>query len=73
VKLSPVAEADFNLSPDTAFQGLHHAVKVFEGDGVDLAPWKLQIKQDVDGIKDFKSLPVDAISELFLIINYLIR
>jgi hypothetical protein len=52
------------------YQGLHRAFKDLTGGEVDLNIWTLKIQ--ADGAGDFKSLPVDAIKELFLIINYTI-
>jgi len=46
--------------------GLHQAVK--EVPEKSLGAWTLKIQEQ--GAADFKSLPVDAIEELFLIVNY---
>jgi hypothetical protein len=73
VQLSPLGTAATDLLPlgqDPAYQGLHRAFKDLTGSEVDLNAWTLKIQ--VDGAVDFKSLPVDAIAELFLIINYTI-
>jgi hypothetical protein len=73
VQLSPLGTAATDLLPlgsDPTYQGLHRAFKDLTGSEVDLNSWTLKIQ--VDGAGDFKSLPVDAIEELFLIINYTI-
>jgi hypothetical protein len=44
--------------------------KDLTGSDVDLDSWTLKVK--LDGAGGFKSLPADAIKELFLIINYTI-
>ena len=73
VQLSPLGTAETNLlslGQDPAYQGLHRAVKDLTGSEVDLNSWTLKIQKDA--APDFKSLPADAIEELFLIINYTI-
>jgi Tc toxin complex TcA C-terminal TcB-binding domain/Neuraminidase-like domain/Putative peptidoglycan binding domain len=73
VMLSPLGntEADFlSLVPSTTYQGLHQASKDLTGSEVELGTWTLKVK--LDGATDFKSLPTDAIEELFLIINYMV-
>jgi len=71
--LSPLGSTDadlLSLAPGTTYQGLHQASKDLNGSEVDLDTWTLKVK--LDGAADFKSLPADAIEELFLIINYTI-
>lgn len=72
VMLSPLGDTDLLslVDTDATYQGLHRALKDLEGAEVDLNTWTLKIK--LDGATDFKSLPADAIEELFLIINYTI-
>ena len=73
VQLSPLGTtaADLlSLSTDPTYQGLHRAFKDLTGNEVDMNSWTLKIQ--VDGAGDFRSLPIDAIEELFLIINYTI-
>ncbi len=71
VMLSPLGLDEPNwltLQPNTTYQGLDDVSKDLTGSEVDLNTWTLKLK--LDGAADFKSLPADAISELFLIINY---
>ncbi len=71
VLLSPLGTTPSDLvtlSPDPTYQGMHRASKDLTGSEIDLGTWTLQIQ--LDGAADFKSLPADAINELFLIINY---
>ena len=73
VMLSPLGNTPANflsLSPDPTYQGLHRVLKDLTGSEIDFGAWALKIK--LDGVADFKSLPSDAIQELFLIINYTI-
>jgi len=74
VMLSPLGNQDSNLlslvNTDTTYKGLHRATKDLAGAEAELGSWTLKIKKD--GVADFKSLPVDAIEELFLIVNYTI-
>jgi Tc toxin complex TcA C-terminal TcB-binding domain len=74
VQLSPLglgAGDLLALGQDPAYQGLHRAVKTLSGGSeVDLNSWTLKIQ--TDGAGDFKSLPSNALEELFLIINYTI-
>lgn len=56
----------FEQLPLLPAEGFHQAAKDL-GDK-DLGTWSLKIQPD--GAVDFKSLPVDAIEELFLIVNY---
>lgn len=74
VMLSPLGAtpADFlSLSPEPTYQGLHRKVKDLTGSEIPLGAWTLKIRSD--GAADFKSLPADAIQELFLIVNYTIN
>jgi hypothetical protein len=71
--LSPLGETpgDFlTLTPDPTYLGLHRKAKDLTGGEVPLGSWTLKLK--ADGAADFKSLPADAVSELFLIVNYTI-
>lgn len=73
VELSPLGTtaADLlSLGVDPVYQGLHRAFKNLAGSEVNLDQWTLKVQ--LDGAGDFKSLPKDAIDELFLIINYTI-
>jgi len=73
VMLSPIGttSADFlSLSPDTTYDGLHRAPKDLTNSEVNFDAWTFKLKRD--DAADFKSLPEDAIKELFLIINYTI-
>lgn len=73
VQLSPLGTTlsdQLVLSTDPTYQGLHRAFKDISGGEINLGVWTLKLQ--LDGAADFKSLPEDAISELFLIINYTI-
>ncbi len=73
VQLSPLGTtpaAQLPLAPDPTYQGLHRAFKDLTGSEVPLGAWTLKIQ--ADGAADFRSLPADAIQELFLIVNYTI-
>ena len=73
VMLSPLGDtpADLlSLSPDPTYQGLHRVLKDLTGSEISLGTWTFKIK--LEGVTDFKSLPADAIQELFFIINYTI-
>ncbi len=73
VFLSPLgaAPADLlSLSPDPTYQGTHRGLKDLTGSEPALGTWAMKVRPD--GAADFKSLPADAIRELFLIINYTI-
>ena len=73
VQLSPLGTTPADLlvlSTDPTYQGLHRAFKDMSGSEINLGVWTLKLQ--LDGATDFKSLPEDAISELFLIINYTI-
>jgi hypothetical protein len=74
-QLSPlgVAAGDLlALSPDPTYQGLHRALKdlTVTGSEINFGAWTLKLQ--LEGAGDFKSLPGDAVKELFLIINYTI-
>ncbi len=58
------------LLPDPTYHGLHRVLKDQTGSEINFGAWTLKLK--LDGAADFKSLPADAIQELFLIINYTI-
>ena len=58
------------LSTDPTYQGLHRAVKDRTGSEINLGAWTLKLQ--LDAAADFKSLPADAIQEMFLVINYTI-
>ena len=73
VQISPLGAAATDLLPlvpNPTYEGLIRAFKDLTGNEVDLTSWTLKIR--ADGAADFKSLPGDAIDELFLIINYTI-
>jgi len=73
VELSPLGTNEDDrlpLSQDPTYQGLHRAFKNLTGSEIDLNSWTLKIQED--SAADFKSLPSDAIEEIFLIINYTI-
>lgn len=73
VMLSPLGntEPDFlSLTPTAVYQGLDQASKDLTGSEVALGTWTLKLK--LDGAVDFKSLPADAVEELFLIVNYIL-
>ena len=69
--LSPLGEApadQLTLDPDTTYDGLHRALKDLSGSEIDFGSWTLKLR--VDGVTDFKSLPDDAVEDLFLAVNY---
>ncbi len=76
VMLSPLGSAPADLltmsagNVGTVYQGLYNELKDLTGIEVDLNTWTVKIKEVTAA--DFKSLPTDAIEELFLIINYTI-
>ena len=73
VMISPLGSAPedlLSLSVGTTYQGLHNVSNDLSGSEVDLNSWTIKIQED--GATDFRSLDVDAIEELFLIINYTI-
>jgi hypothetical protein len=76
VMLSPLGNtlSDFlTWLPASPYQGLQLASKDLPaGSEINLGPWTLKLGKLKDGTADFKSLPSDAIQELFLIINYTI-
>ncbi|BAV06840.1 hypothetical protein SAMN05421788_102526 [Filimonas lacunae] len=73
IMLSPVGTTPgdyLTLSAGGTYQGLNSVLKDLTGNEVNLNSWTVKIQED--GATDFKSLPADAITELFLIINYAI-
>jgi Tc toxin complex TcA C-terminal TcB-binding domain/Neuraminidase-like domain/Salmonella virulence plasmid 28.1kDa A protein len=68
----PLGSAETDLLPlspaSTTYQGLHRAWIDLTGSEKNFDAWTLKVK--LDGAKDFKSLPPDAVEELFLIANY---
>ncbi len=58
------------LAPDGAYAGLDLASKQMASGGIALGDWTIKIQ--AAGAADFKSLPANAISELFMNINYTI-
>jgi hypothetical protein len=65
------APADWlTLSSAQVYPGLHSVLADRTGNEVALGNWQVKIKRSNAG--DFKSLPVDDIESLFLIINYTI-
>lgn len=74
VMLSPLGNANgdlLTLASGTEYQRLHNVSKDLTGSEVDLNTWTIKIKED--GEDNFKSLPADALEELFLIVNYTIN
>lgn len=70
VLLSPLGSAPtdvLDLAPDPTYQGLHRAAKDLSGNEVGLTPWTLKLR--TPGAMDFKSLPADAVDEIFLVVN----
>ncbi|MFC9660067.1 neuraminidase-like domain-containing protein [Nocardia sp. NPDC127606] len=60
-----------NLAPEPSpatYQGLHRAANDLTGNEATLTGWTMKVRKT--GAADFKSLPDDEISELFLIVNY---
>lgn len=73
VMLSPLGTEPaewVSLGAGTAYPGLHSVLVDRTGSEVDLNNWTVKIKRTASG--DFKSLPVDDIESLFLIVNYTI-
>ena len=71
VMLSPLGTTSADLlplSPDATYQGMHRAFKDLTGSEVALGDWTLKVQRD--GAADFKSLPTDAVKELFLVVGY---
>ena len=69
--LSPLGETpadELALDPDATYGGLHRALKDLTGSEIDFGSWTLKLR--LDGVADFKSLPDDAIEDLFLAITY---
>jgi hypothetical protein len=56
------------LAPDTTYAGLHRASKDLAGSEASFTGWSLKVRKQ--GATDFSSLPPEAITELFLILNY---
>ncbi|CAM5487770.1 Virulence plasmid A protein OS=Streptomyces fumanus OX=67302 GN=GCM10018772_40510 PE=4 SV=1 [Streptomyces fumanus] len=70
-QLTPLGTAPQDLLPilpDPAFQGLHRGARDLTGSEADLDDWTLRLRRT--GATDFRSLPVDAVTEVFLILNY---
>lgn len=57
-----------NLTPDPTYARLDRAFKDLSSGTLALGDWTIKIQ--AKGASDFKSLPTDAISELFMNINY---
>jgi hypothetical protein len=79
VMLSPLSSQDdentwlsLELAQSPTYQGMHMALADLAGKTIGFAAWTLKIRLASANIDDFKSLPSDAIQELFLIINYTI-
>jgi hypothetical protein len=71
--LSPLGNVENDLSSgsiNTAYKGLLNALIDKTGSEVDLNSWTIKMKEN--GAANFKSLPADAIEELFLITQYTI-
>jgi hypothetical protein len=71
VQVAPLgtAEADLlTLGPDSTYRGLNRAAKDLTGHEVGLDGWTLKLRRH--GTPDFRSLPAEAVQELFLVINY---
>ncbi|MBO3752679.1 hypothetical protein J5X84_42080 [Streptosporangiaceae bacterium NEAU-GS5] len=68
VSVSPLGNQLLPLTPDPAYTGLHRATKDLTGIEAPMTSWTLKIRKADAG--DFRSLPPDAVRELFLIINY---
>ena len=47
---------------------MHRAYKDLSGNEVALGAWTLKLQ--LEGASDFRSLPADAVEELFLAVNY---
>jgi hypothetical protein len=71
VQLSAVGTTPADLltmAADPTYQGLERAVKDLTGREAPMTDWNLKLRRQ--GAADFRSLPADAVQELFLIINY---
>ena len=71
--LSPLGSNPADLlavAADPTYQGLHRGFRDLTGAEVDLSSWTLKFR--VTGAADFRSLPPDEISDLFLGINYVL-
>jgi hypothetical protein len=66
--LAPLGTPALPLTPNPAYKGLHRAAKDLTGSEVPTTGWTLKIRKA--GAADFRSLPPDAVAELFLIVNY---
>ena len=71
VLLSPLgtnAGDELPLAADGTFGGLQHHLSDLTGAEVPLGAWTIRIRES--GAGDYQSLPVDALTDLFLIIQY---
>jgi hypothetical protein len=71
IMLSPLGTTDGDLlvlASGTEYQGLHNVSKDLTGNEVEMNTWTVKIKKE--GAVDFRSLPADALLEMFLIVNY---
>lgn len=68
--ITPADLLPLSTETEPAYQGLHRAFKDLTGSEINFGSWTLKLQ--LDGADDFKALPKDAISELFLIVNYTI-
>jgi hypothetical protein len=68
VSLAPLGAGLLPLVPNPAYKGLHRAVKDLTGNEAPMTGWTLKVRRT--GTADFRSLPPDAVRELFLIVNY---
>jgi hypothetical protein len=69
--LSPVGSDPADLIPvaaDPYYQGLHRGLKDLTGSEIGLRDWTLKLRRT--GATDYRSLPPDAVEELFLVVNY---
>ncbi|MFB4268328.1 neuraminidase-like domain-containing protein [Nonomuraea sp. GTA35] len=69
--LAPLGAELLPLAAHPAYQGLHRAAKDLTGNEAPLTGWTLKVRRA--GAADFRSLPADAIRELFLIVNYTVE
>lgn len=71
VMFTPLGSTPADLLPlvqDPAYLGLLRGAKDLTGNEASFGAWTLKVR--LDGATDFKSLPADAIQELFLIVGY---
>lgn len=75
-KLSPIA-GTIAMTAESTYQGLQRGAKSLTGAEVTLSSalvpanaWTLELKLASAAANDFKSLPADAVQELFLVVNY---